>query len=176
MPPEKECGCEDEETGHCPWAAKGCDCSECEECKANQKSEDCEACQGGEGVMPDDSDSNSTMSRQLLFRIFKLSAMLHKLLENKGDVEAWVLSKITNAHDQLDSVFGYEDYNNAREQMSAMGMGLEENNEEELFKAISNGGNQLLTRLKTVLKKESKETLEKVLLETIILLEGRKKK
>ena len=176
MPPEKECGCEDEETGHCPWAVKGCDCSECEECKANQKSEDCEACQGGEGAMPDDSDSNSTMSRQLLFRIFKLSAMLHKLLENKGDVEAWVLSKITNAHDQLDSVFGYEDYNNAREQMSAMGMGLEENNEEELFKAISNGGNQLLTRLKTVLKKESKETLEKVLLETIILLEGRTKK
>ena len=154
MPPEKECG----------------------ECEANQKSEDCETCQGGEGAMPEDSDNNSTMSRQLLFRIFKLSAMLHKLLENKGDVEAWVLSKITNAHDQLDSVFGYEDYNNAREQMSAMGMGLEENNEEELFKAISNGGNQLLTRLKTVLKKESKETLEKVLLETIILLEGRKKK
>ena len=154
MPPEKECG----------------------KCEANQKSEDCETCQGSEGAMPEDSDNNSTMSRQLLFRIFKLSAMLHKLLENKGDVEAWVLSKITNAHDQLDSVFGYEDYNNAREQMSAMGMGLEENNEEELFKAISNGGNQLLTRLKTVLKKESKETLEKVLLETIILLEGRKKK
>jgi hypothetical protein len=171
MPPEKECGCEDEETGHCPWAAKGCDCSECEECKANQKSEDCEACQGGEGVMPDDSDSNSTMSRQLLFRIFKLSAMLHNLLKNKGNVEAWVLSKITNAHDQLDSVFGYEDYESARQEMELMG--VEENNEEELFSAISRGGDDLVKQLKTVLRRESKEVLEKVLLETINILEAK---
>jgi len=129
------------------------------------RSEDCE------GYTDENSDNNSTMSRQLLFRIFKLSAMLHNLLKNKGNVEAWVLSKITNAHDQLDSVFGYEDYESARQEMELMG--VEENNEEELFSAISKGGDDLVKQLKTVLRRESKEVLEKVLLETINILEAK---
>ena len=151
LPPEKDCGCEDEKI---------------------KKSEDCE------GYNPDDYDSNGKMARQLLFRVAKLSAMLHDLLQGKNNVEAWVLSKITNAHDQINSVFGYEDYENALNPMqgecdNAAG-NLEENNEEELFNAISKGGDNLVSILRNSLKRESRETLEKVLLETIVLLESKK--
>lgn len=169
LPPKKSCDCEQEE--HCAAAAKGCKCDGCPECKANQsKNEECE------GYDPASYDSNGQMAKQLLFRCAKLSAMLHDLLTGKDNIEAWVLSKITNAHDQLESVFGYEDYEAAKSPMHGMcgGENLEENNEEEIFNAISQGGDKLLSHLKNVLRKESKETLEKILLETIVLLEKRK--
>jgi len=173
LPPKEPCGCEQEE--HCAAAAKGCTCNNCPECKANQsKSEDCE------GYDPSSYDSNGQMAKQLLFRCAKLSAMLHDLMTGKDNIEAWVLSKITNAHDQLESVFGYEDYEAAKNPVhGACGMdagNLEENNEEEIFAAIAKGGDSLLSNLKNVLRKESKDTLEKVLLETILILEAKNKK
>jgi hypothetical protein len=174
--PVRKCGSENEEGTHCPYAAKGCDCSECEECHSNQKNEDCEDCGGIVGGMKpqdgmEETEKNEYMSKQLLFRIFKLSAMLHDIIRKGGNVEAWVLSKLTNAHDDLESVFDYKDYEAARSQMEMMG--VEENNEEDLYKAIANGGDSLVSQLRTVLKKESRETLEKVLLETIVLLENK---
>lgn len=168
LPAKRDCGCEQEE--HCAAAAKGCSCNNCPECIANQsKSEDCE------GYDPQSYDSNGTMARQLLFRVFKLSAMLHDLLNGKNNVEAWVLSKITNAHDQLESVFGYEDYEAAKNPAHGMCGSIEENNEEEIFSALSSGGDKLISTLSKVLRKESVENLEKILLETIILLENKKK-
>lgn len=171
LPPKKACG---EQEEHCHAASKGCKCNKCPECVSNQSpSEDCE------GHDPASYDSNGTMSRQLLFRIFKLSAMLHDILNGKDNVEAWVLSKITNAHDQLESVFGYEDYEAAKNPMHGtcgdMQGNLEENNEEELFAAITKGGDALMSQIGRILKKESIENLEKVLLETILILEKKKK-
>jgi hypothetical protein len=168
MPPKRHCG-ENEE--HCAYAAQGCECGECSECTPSEtSSEDCE------GYDPSSHDSNGKMARQLLFRVHKLSAMLHDLLNNKDNIEAWVLSKITNAHDQIASVFGYEDYEAALNSNHGMcGDNLEENNEEELFKRIDAGGLDLVNLLKSKLSRESKETLEKVLLETIILLENKSK-
>jgi len=173
LPPKRTCG---EQEEHCHAAVKGCECNKCPECVGNQApSEDCE------GHDPASYDSNGTMSRQLLFRIFKLSAMLHDILNGKDNVEAWVLSKITNAHDQLESVFGYEDYEAAKNPAHGMcgdagGGNLEENNEEDLYAAISKGGDRLLSQISKVLKKESVENLEKILLETIIILENKHKK
>jgi len=137
-------------------------------------------CEGGheegcEGRVNDESESNGEMCRQLLFRIHKVSAMLHDILNGKDNVEAWILSKLTNAHDQIQSVFGYEDYKAVTEPTDAVcGGNLEENNEEDLFKAISAGGEDLVRQLQSVLKRESRETLEKVLFETIVLLENKK--
>jgi len=173
LPPKKPCDCEQEE--HCAAAAKGCTCNNCPECEANQsKSEDCE------GYDPSSYDSNGQMARQLLFRCAKISAMLHDILAGKDNVEAWVLSKITNAHDQLESVFGYEDYEAAKNPMHGacgdVSDNLEENNEEDLFTAIAKGGDHLLSNLKSALRKESKENIEKVLLETILILEEKNKK
>jgi len=136
------------------------------------KSEDCE------GYDPNSYNSNGKMARQLLFRMFKLSAMLHDVLKGKDNVEAWVLSKLTNAHDQLESVFGYEDYekalNPAHGACGDIGNSLEEANEEDLFAAIAKGGDDIVSSLQKVLRNESKETLEKVLLETILILEKKK--
>lgn len=135
----------------------------CTKDKTVNKSEECE------GFDTASYDSNSKMSRQLLFRIHKLSAMLHDLLNDKDNVEAWVLSKITNAHDQLESAFGYKDYESA---LNSSGfLEVDENNEEAIANAINNGSDNILKLLRTTLKKESREVLEKVLLETIILLE-----
>jgi len=144
--------------------------------KCGSKNEDCEDCGGIVGGMKpqdgmEETEKNEYMSKQLLFRIFKLSAMLHDIIRKGGNVEAWVLSKLTNAHDDLESVFDYKDYEAARSQMEMMG--VEENNEEDLYKAIANGGDSLVSQLRTVLRKESRETLEKVLLETIVLLENK---
>jgi len=171
LPPKKPCDCEQEE--HCAAAAKGCSCNNCPECKANQsKSEDCE------GYDTSTYDSNGQMAKQLLFRCAKISAMLHEILAGKDNVEAWVLSKITNAHDQLESVFGYEDYEAAKNPAHGMcddqGGSLEENNEEELITAISRGGEDLLNKIQNILSNESKENLEKILLETILILEKKK--
>jgi len=170
--PKRHCGCEESEE-HCVYAAKGCKCNGCVECKANQhkdKSEDCE------GYNPETYDSNGKMCRQLLFRIFKLSAMLHDLMNGKDNVEAWVLSKLTNAHDQIESVFGYEDYEKALNPQHGMcgDNNFEESNEEELYSAITKGGDVLLNKLSDVLRRESAENLEKVLLETILILEKKK--
>lgn len=167
MPPKRDCS---EQEEHCHAAANGCKCNKCPECIENKSpSEDCE------GYNPSTYDSNGQMSRQLLFRIFKLSAMLHDILNNKENVEAWVLSKITNAHDQLESVFGYEDYEMAKNPMHGSCGSLEENNEEELYSAISKGGDDIMSKLSQILKKESIENLEKVLLETILIIENKKK-
>lgn len=142
----------------------------CDKCGENEegKEEDCE------GYNPETYDSNGKMTRQLLFRVAKLSAMLHNLLKGKENVEAWVLSKITNAHDQIESVFGYEDYESALNPMQGTCGNLEENNEEDLYAAISKGGDDLVSQLKSALRRESKDTLEKVLFETIVLLENKK--
>jgi hypothetical protein len=173
MPPKKSCGCEEEE--HCAAATKGCKCNGCPECKANQNKEKSEDC---EGYDSSSYDSNGQMAKQLLYRCAKLSAMLHDILSGKDNIEAWVLSKITNAHDQLESVFGYEDYEAAKNPMhGTCGAGnFEESNEEELFAAIARGGDELLSNLKNALRKESKDTLEQVLLETILILEEKNKK
>jgi len=168
--PKRPCGNEQEE--HCAAAAKGCICGKCSECAPN-KSEDCE------GYDPSTYDSNGQMAKQLLFRCAKVSAMLHDLLAGKDNVEAWVLSKITNAHDQLESVYSYEDYEAVKNPMHGTcgdTGNLEENNEEDLFSAIAHGGEHLINNLKSVLRKESKENLEKVLLETILILEEKNKK
>lgn len=171
MPPKKSCGCEQEE--HCAAAAEGCKCNGCPECKANQnaKNEECE------GYDSNTHDSNGEMARQLLFRCAKLSAMLHDILAGKDNIEAWVLSKLTNAHDQLESVFGYEDYESAKNPEHGMcgADNFEESNEEEILQALSTGGDKLLQNIRNVLKRESKEMLEKVLLEAILILEDKKK-
>ena len=146
-------------------------CSNNEEQEHYGKSEDCE------GYDPASYDSNGQMAKQLLFRCAKISAMLHDKLAGKDNVEAWVLSKITNAHDHLETVFGYEDYEAAKNPQHGMcgADNFEESNEEDLYSAIAKGGDELVRNLNNALKKESTETVEKVLLETILILEKKKK-
>jgi len=146
-----------------------CNKVDCPCANAENNEENCE-CGSTPGGHADAQDSNIDMAKRSLFRIFKLSAMLHDILaKSEQDIEPWVAAKINDAHENIESVFGYEDYNAARKAIDVSE--LEENNEHELYSAIDKGGSDLLSTLKSVLKKESKETLEKILLETIKVLE-----
>ena len=96
--------------------------------------------------------------------------MLHDILaKSNNDIEPWVAAKINEAYDNIEAAFGYEDYNSARQSMDVSE--LEENNEQDLYKAIENGHASLLDKIRSGLKRESKENLEKILLETIKVLE-----
>jgi hypothetical protein len=172
--PKKKCACGEEEEcscEHCHYAEKGCKCNGCEECKANQSpSEDCENCEMHGGS----EESGARMVKQELFRIHKISAMLHDLLSDEENVEPWVLSKISTSLENLDSIFGFKDYEKYRQKFQTDMSNVEENNEESLYTAIDRGGEQLVNKLKSNLKRESIENLEKILFETIKVIENKK--
>lgn len=158
----------------CEYAVKGCSCNGCAQCKANKESEDCEECGGTCGVEVEDTDSDVYMAKQLVYRIFKLSTMIYSLLVKGGcdsKVEAWVLDKISKAHDNLNSVFGYKDFEDFKKTIQSMG-GLYEETEIDLYNAVNRGGDELITALKKILSKESKETKHQVFAEVIKLLDS----
>lgn len=166
-------------SSHCPHAEKGCKCNKCKECVANQSNEeDCEECGGMCGIEKEDPESDSYMAKQLLFRIFKISSMLYGLMKGGSNVEAWVLSKITNAHDNLASAFNYKDFESFKEKLGAMGgldqpMSVNEETEIDLFNAINSGGDALIKLIRYFLSKESTENKEAVLTEVIKMLDSK---
>jgi|LauGreDrversion2_6_1035139.scaffolds.fasta_scaffold01082_4 hypothetical protein len=139
-----------------------------------EEDENCEECGGACGCEDENTDSDAYMAKQLIFRIFKLASMLYPLMRNGTEIEAWVLDKISKAHDNLNSVFGYKDFENFKEKIKMMG-GLnvqQEETEIDLYNAINKGGDDLILNLKHVLNRESRETKEKLFLEVIKQLEG----
>jgi len=119
-------------------------------------------------------ENNSDMSKQSLFRIFKLSAMLHKLICQENHVEPWVLAKITEALQHLEAVFSYKDYENYKHQVETDIQNIGEETEIDLYDSITTGGTDLVDRIKDILTNESRENLEKFLYETINVLESKK--
>jgi len=139
-----------------------------------ENGEDCEECGGSCGVETEDTDSETYMAKQLVYRIFKLSTMIYSLMVKGGcdqKVEAWVLDKISKAHDNLNSVFGYKDFEDFKKSVQSMG-GLYEETELDLYNAFNKGGNDLINALKGILSKESKETKQQVFAEVIKLLDS----
>ena len=139
-----------------------------------EEDESCEECGGICGSEEEHTDSDAYMAKQLIFRIFKLASMLYPLMRNGTEVEAWVLDKISKAHDNLNSVFGYKDFESFKEKIKMMG-GLDVQQEEteiDLYNAINKGGDDLILNLKHVLNRESRETKEKLFLEVIKQLES----
>lgn len=136
--------------------------------------EDCEECGGACGTEVEDTDSETYMAKQLVYRIFKLSTMIYSLMVKGGcdqKVEAWVLDKISKAHDNLNSVFGYKDFEDFKKSVQSMG-GLYEETEMDLYNAFNKGGDDLINALKGILSKESKETKQQVFAEVIKLLDS----
>ena len=141
---------------------------------SQENGEDCEECGGSCGAETEDTDSETYMAKQLVYRIFKLSTMIYSLMVKGGcdqKVEAWVLDKISKAHDNLNSVFGYKDFEDFKKSVQSMG-GLYEETELDLYNAFNKGGNDLINALKGILSKESKETKQQVFAEVIKLLDS----
>lgn len=144
------------------------------EADEQENDEGCEECGGACGQAVEDTDSDTYMAKQLLYRTFKLSSMIYGLMVKGGcdaKVEAWVLDKISKAHDNLNSVFGYKDFEDFKHGIQKMG-GIFEETEMDLYNAINKGGNDLVSALKGVLKKESLETRQQVFAEVIKLLDS----
>ena len=131
----------------------------------------CMKCISDEECEHPDYDNNADMSKQSLFRIFKLSAMLHDLIRKEEQVEPWVLAKITEALEHLESIFGYKDYESFRHQVDTDIQNIGEETETDLYDTITSGGTGLVNKIRDILTQESKENLEKLLYETITILE-----
>jgi|688.fasta_scaffold82032_3 hypothetical protein len=118
-------------------------------------------------------DTNGSMAKQSLYRLVKLSAMLHDLICKEQNVEPWVLTKVTEALNHVESVYGYMDYENYKHQVDSDISALEEETESDLYDTILTGSEEIITNIKHVLSNESRENLEKFLYETINALEAK---
>jgi hypothetical protein len=136
----------------------------CNKCNSGVGEEDCEN-------MPNHEDTNAGMVRQSLFRLVKLSAMLHDLVAKHGSAEPWVLSKITEALNHVESVYGYMDYENYRQQVDTDIENIEEETEQDLYNTIAGGGETIINKLRAVLSTESREQVEEFIYEAITALE-----
>jgi len=116
-------------------------------------------------------DTNAGMVRQSLYRLTKLSAMLHDLIVKHDAAEPWVLSKVTEALNHIESVYGYMDYENFRQQVEDDISGIEEETEVDLYDSIDKGGGMVLNKLRSILATESRESIESLIYNAITILE-----
>jgi hypothetical protein len=156
----------------------------CENC---ENEEDCESCGGTCGeVMSDheevghhdhdtEGEENADMAKQSLFRLVKLSAMLHDLIQHSSHIEPWVLTKISEAHSNIEAVYGYQDYEAYKHRVDSDIENIEEETEQDLYRSIATGGDIILSKLKKMLATESRVMLENILFETITALEKKKR-
>lgn len=133
--------------------------------KCSQGDEECE------GLV--DSESNTAMAKQSVFRLVKLGAMLYDLICKENEIEPWILAKITESLSNIESVYGYKDYEQFKQKVDNDMLHLGEETETDLYDSITSGGSQILTRIREVLSQESTATIEKVLYDTISILESK---
>jgi hypothetical protein len=122
----------------------------------------------------EDHESNAYMVKQELFRIAKMAYMLHDIICDREELEPWFADKVSRAYEGLNSVFAYKDYEQFRDEVE-QGMQVEEGTERDLFDSINRGGDSIINQIKRAVRMESKETIEKVLLECVKALEDKRK-
>jgi hypothetical protein len=139
--------------------------------------EDCEdgmcGCQGE----TNHEETNTDMVKQSLYRLVKLTAMLHDLVCKNNNAEPWILAKVTEALNHIESVYSYADYEDYRHQVESdinTIPSIDEETEADLYKSIQSGGGSIISQIQRILSKESKENIEKILYETISVLEKKK--
>lgn len=109
------------------------------------------------------------MAKNELYNAVHHAVGIYSKLKMNPNIEAWVASKITKAADYLSSVKHYLDYEE-KEMMPA----TEENEEADLVTALNMGSSDLLSKISTILNKESKENLHKLLYEVVKAIEAKK--
>lgn len=155
-----------------PCLKKCCRNAENNECPG----EDCEdgacGCQG----KTNHEETNTDMVKQSLYRLVKLAAMLHDLVCKNNNAEPWILSKVTEALNHIESVYGYADYEDYKRQVDSeinVIPSIDEETEADLYGTIQAGGSTIVSQIRQILSKESKENIEKILYETISVLENK---
>jgi len=129
------------------------------------KDESCEDC----GCSIDQSGSidkdEIQMSKNELYNTISHAVSLYNKLDKINNLDAWVRAKITKAADYLDSIKHYLDHENVSEPHQ------EQNEEQQIALAFDSGSSDLLSKISSILSKESKENLEKILFEVVQLIE-----
>lgn len=125
--------------------------------------ESCEDCNGECGCDQKTDKDEIEMSKNELYNTISHAVSLYNKLDTVNNLEAWVRAKITKAADYLNSVKHYLDHEEIPHQ--------EQNEEQELSLAFDHGSSDLLSQIKNILSKESKENLEKILFEVVQQIE-----
>jgi hypothetical protein len=144
-----------------------------EDCEGVKKgnSEECEGC-GGTCGCESGNNEDSEMAKNELYNTVHHAVSIYNKLKNLPKLEPWVQSKITKAADYLNSVKHYLDHEGPSSQMSPLHS--EENEEVSAIEDIFNTSSKdLLSKLHTVLSRESKENLEKLLYEVVKVIESK---
>lgn len=129
------------------------------------KQEECEdcGCDGNTATASSNPDPDEIeMARSELHDTIRHAISLYAKLKTTHNLEAWVRAKITKAADYLNSVKHYMDTDEVQS---------EQNEEQDLFNALDQGSTDIMHKLSSILARESKENLEKILFEVVQLIE-----
>jgi hypothetical protein len=121
----------------------------------------------------DKQETNAYMAKQQCFRIAKMAAMLHELICDREELEPWIATKISQSFDDLNAVFAYKDYEQYREELEGSYDNVEEGTDKDLIDSINRGGSSIVNQIRRVVRSESKQNIEKVLLECVKALESK---
>ena len=121
------------------------------------------------GEHPEERASN--MVKQNLYRIAKMSAMLYDIVPCDSEIEPWVADKITKASTYVNDVLGYKDYEEFKTKFD-QDINIEEKTEQDLYKSIEDGGVNLISKIKELMKTQPKEKVETAMYGMIQALEA----
>jgi hypothetical protein len=116
-------------------------------------------------------ETNAYMAKQQLYRAVKMASMLHDIINDDEELEPWMASKITQAFDDLNSIFGYKDYQHFRDKIDH-DIEIEEKTEQDLYKSIDQGGETLINKIKDLMRGQPKEKVEGAVYGMIKMLEA----
>jgi hypothetical protein len=113
----------------------------------------------------------SNMVKQNLFRIAKMAAMLHDIIPCDSQIEEWVADKIAKSEENINSVFGYKDYQSHKNDVEH-DIEIEEKTEQDLYKSINDGGETLINKIRDIMRNQPKERVEDAMYSLIKVLEA----
>jgi hypothetical protein len=128
----------------------------------------------GEDDVHEHDEDAARMTKQELFRIAKMAYMLHDIICDSEELKPWLSDKISRAYEGLNSVFAYKDYEKFREELEG-GAQVEEGTEKDLFDSIMRAGDGIVGQIRKSIQHESSETVEKIFVEVINVLESKKR-
>jgi hypothetical protein len=113
----------------------------------------------------------SNMAKQNLYRIAKMAAMLYDIIPCDSEIEPWVADKLSKATDNINSVLGYKDYEDFKHRVDH-DIEIEEKTEQDLYKSIDAGGENLINKIKELMRSQPKERVEDAVYGMIKMLEA----
>lgn len=131
-----------------------------EACPCNSENEEC-GCNNSH-------ESNVEMAKGQLYDAALHAASLYNLVGSMGELEPWIASKITTASDYLNSIKHYLDHKEVE-----AGVEVKTEDNEEMASAIERGGSDIVSSIRALLSRESKQSLEKILVEVINIYENK---